>query len=383
MANPEHLAILKQGVEAWNKWRLENPQIRPDLGNSHLRELKCAEQTISNERTAVDFNDVNLFAKELYGANFGGASLSGAYLTRAYLATAKFHNANLHHAYLRCANLTGANLVGADLSEVDLLVAELYGANLGGASLRGAYLGGANFSAADLKGADLTGAYMNGTRVAACDLSNTKGLETVVHGGPSSIGIDTLYISRGKIPDKFLRDAGVPEDVIEHLLPLMRTGPPIQWHSCFISHSTKDEEFARRLHARMREAGLRVWFAPEDVKGGDKLYDQISRAIQYHDKLLVVLSESSIKSEWVMTEIRKAREVEKKESRRKLFPIRLVDFNTLRTWTCFDADTGKDLAVEVREYFIPDFSNWKNHDAFEAAFAKLLKDLRAEDSKKA
>jgi hypothetical protein len=86
-------------------------------------------------------------------------------------------------------------------------------------------------------------------------------------------------------------------------------------------------------------------------------------------------------SQWVMTEIRKARETEKKEKRRKLFPIRLCDFATLRDWTCFDADTGKDLAVEVHEYFIPDFSNWKNHDAFESAFARLKKDLEAENSK--
>ena len=64
-----------------------------------------------------------------------------------------------------------------------------------------------------------------------------------------------------------------------------------------------------------------------------------------------------------MTEIRKARAQEKKENRRKLFPIRLMDYDTLRDWTCFDADTGKDLAVEVREYYIPDFSNWKNQDA--------------------
>jgi len=83
-----------------------------------------------------------------------------------------------------------------------------------------------------------------------------------------------------------------------------------------------------------------------------------------------------------MTEIRKAREVEKKEKRRKLFPIRLTNFETLRNWTCFDADTGKDLAVEVRQYFALDFSNWKNHDAFESAFARLKKDLEDENSKK-
>jgi len=50
----------------------------------------------------------------------------------------------------------------------------------------------------------------------------------------------------------------------------------------------------------------------------------------------------------------------------------------LKDWKCFDSDIGKDLAVELREYFIPDFSNWKDHDAFEAAFARLQKDLKEE-----
>jgi hypothetical protein len=61
-----------------------------------------------------------------------------------------------------------------------------------------------------------------------------------------------------------------------------------------------------------------------------------------------------------------------------MFPIRLVDFEAIRNWQCFDADIGKDSAVEVREYFIRDFSNWKDHDSFEAAFAGLLRDLKAE-----
>ncbi|MFL6282532.1 MAG: hypothetical protein ACJ74Q_05135 [Pyrinomonadaceae bacterium] len=71
-----------------------------------------------------------------------------------------------------------------------------------------------------------------------------------------------------------------------------------------------------------------------------------------------------------------------KESRRKLFPIRLVDYETLQAWECFDADTGEDLASEVRQYFIPDFSNWKEHDAFERAFERLLRDLRAEEARR-
>ncbi len=89
---------------------------------------------------------------------------------------------------------------------------------------------------------------------------------------------------------------------------------------------------------------------------------------------------NAVGSEWVKTETRKARKAEIKEGKRKLFPIRLVDFKTIREWKCFDADSGKDLGVEIREYFIPDFSNWKEHDSFEAAFQRLLKDLKADES---
>ena len=152
--------------------------------------------------------------------------------------------------------------------------------------------------------------------------------------------------------------------------------------SCFISYSSKDEEFARQLHRRMCDAHLRVWFAPEDIQGGQKLHEQIETAIRAHDKLLIVLSEASLQSEWVMTELRKAFKAEQQSGKRKLFPVRLVDYDTLRAWECPDSSSGKDLAEELRQYFIPDFSHWKEHDPFETAFARLLKDLRAEERAK-
>ena len=83
-----------------------------------------------------------------------------------------------------------------------------------------------------------------------------------------------------------------------------------------------------------------------------------------------------MKSEWVKTEIAKARKREVREKRQVLFPIRLCSFEALRDWECFDADTGKDSAREIREYYIPDFSNWKDHDSYQEAFARLLRDLK-------
>jgi hypothetical protein len=344
MANPEHLEILKQGVEAWNKWRLEHGDVIPDLRGAVLRD--------------ADLSDSD-------------ADLRVVFLT----------NANLHGAKLIGANLCAADLRGADLTDASLNFADLRVVNLANANLSGAQLVITNFTGANLRGVDFTDAKMDRTRFVDNDLSEVKGLETVKHLGPSSIGIDTLYKSGGKIPEVFLRGCGVPDDFIAFIPSHFGVQQAIQFYSCFISYSTRDEEFARRLYSRMRDEKLRVWFAPEEMKGGQKLYEQIERAIQLHDRLLLVLSESSMQSEWVMNEVQRARETEVREGRRKLFPISIVEFEKVKAWRRFDADTGKDLAKEVREYFIPDFSNWKEHDAFEKAFERLLRDLRAEEAR--
>ncbi len=57
----------------------------------------------------------------------------------------------------------------------------------------------------------------------------------------------------------------------------------------------------------------------------------------------------------------------------------MTSFETIKEWTCFDADTGRDMAREIREYFIPDFSGWKDHDSFEAEFTRLLDSLKASE----
>ncbi len=85
-------------------------------------------------------------------------------------------------------------------------------------------------------------------------------------------------------------------------------------------------------------------------------------------------------SEWVQTEIADARQKELKECRRVLFPISLVPFEKIRSWICFDADIGKDSARELREYFIPNFSNWLDRYSYKTAFDRLLMDLKADSS---
>ena len=74
--------------------------------------------------------------------------------------------------------------------------------------------------------------------------------------------------------------------------------------------------------------------------------------------------------------LRLARRREKKEGRRILFPVRLAPFEEFKDWELFDADAVKDTAAEIREYFIPDFTNWKDHDSFEVAYKRLMKDFK-------
>ncbi len=315
----------------------------------------------------------------LSSADLSGAMLSHADFTDADLSRADLRSADLCKANLSKATLTDTNLFSANLNDANLSGAELFGADLRNADLRNANMRSAclfwtNLSGAKMEGSSVEGAQCSRTVWGETDLSLVSGLGEIKHEGPSVLDVVTLQKTEGGIPQAFLEGCGVPDNWITYLPSLI--GKAIDLYSCFISYSHEDEEFCKRLHSRMRDDKLRVWYAPEDMKSGQKIHEQIDTAIRLHDKLLVVLSEYSMKSEWVTTEVRKARKREVKEGKRILFPIRMVPFDVIRDWEAFDADTGKDMAVEIREYFIPDFSNWKDHDSFEAAYQRLMKDLK-------
>jgi hypothetical protein len=224
-------------------------------------------------------------------------------------------------------NLAGSNLAGAKLYRADLRSADLCGANLNEADLRGAdlrntNLWGANLRGAELRGADLTRAVLRGTVFGATTLSEVKGLDQCRHVGPSIVDFETLKNS-GPLPIAFLRSVGLPDNLIEYLPSLLNEA--IQFYSCFISYSTKDEDFANRLHADLQNKGVRCWFARHDLPIGGKILDEIDVAIQSRDKVLLVLSEHSIKSDWVEDEVTKGFEEERKRGQIVLFPVRLDD----------------------------------------------------------
>jgi hypothetical protein len=146
MSIPEHLAMLRRGVEAWNHWHL------------HERPLVLARPS------------------PIYGQ---GPDLSGADLQQAMLAGINFSATNL-----RGANLSQADVHGADLGLADLRGAILQGANLCQSSLA-ADLRGADLREARLAGADLRGSWLNAqTRLEGVLLQDAE------HGSARVAGLD-------------------------------------------------------------------------------------------------------------------------------------------------------------------------------------------------
>jgi hypothetical protein len=189
MADSEQIKRLKKGHLSWDKWRSSNPGVWPDLVGADLQGM------------------------DLSGFNF---------------YTADLRDANLSSCNLKRTDLKGSVLIRKNLSSTDLSYAELVYANLNGANL---------------KGAKLDFATMGTTILTDNDLRGVHGLEKIQHHGRSHVGVDTIYRSQGEIPKIFLRSVGIPDIFIEYMASL--TQQPIEFHSCFISYSSKDCKFVK------------------------------------------------------------------------------------------------------------------------------------------
>ena len=357
MADEKHWMKLLTGVAAWNEWRAGNPNVTPLLEGALLA------------------------GTNLCNANLEGANLSGAYLSGTNLGPANLSYANLSKADLSDANLLLANLSYANLSGANLLLTNLSSANLADANLARANLTMTNLSGATLSGTVMTDSLASTTWFVGLSLKGITGLSLIKHTAPSYISIDTLERTAadlGKDATKqeqhgvelFLENAGVPKEYIEFFRS--RIGQRIQFYSCFISYSTKDQAFADRLHSDLRQKGIRCWLATEDLRIGDKFRTRINEAIRAHDKLMVVLSQESVKSSWVEEEVEAAFERETRDGGTVLFPISLDDAVM---------DSNEAWAASIRRIrHIGDFRRWKDHDEYTKSLERLVRDLRPENA---
>lgn len=395
MDRETYRARLKQGVEVWNIWRKSHPDIIPDLHSTDLHGWDLREAVLDR----VDLRGANLYQADLRGAVLRGARLDDSFLIEACLQGADFREATLENARLnyadlrgaimraafikggtvKCANLscadlassnfTGANLIDANLTGANLIDANLTGAELFGADLSESRLVFATFQSTFVKNACFRNATFGSTKIGGTDLSGAKALETAVHAGPSTIGVDTIYLSGGKISDEFLRNCGVPDLFIDYANSLI--GNPISYYSCFISHSSQDSRFVDRLCKDLKASHVPTWYFPQNARWGETVWGEIDRNIRLYDKLVLVCSENSLQSQPVLAEIERALQREQAEKKNVLFPI-TIDDHIFNDW---DHERKADVIKKI----VGDFRDW-NHGTkeYQESFQRLLSNLNAE-----
>jgi hypothetical protein len=141
-----------------------------------------------------------------------------------------------------------------------------------------------------------------------------------------------------------------------------------QYHSCFISYSSQDSAFAEKLYSDLKAAGVTCWFAPEDLPIGAKTRPALDTAVLAQNKLLLILSQSSVASDWVEQEVETAFAKERQTGVLVLFPIRLDD-------AVFALQAGWAAHIK-RTRNIGDFRNWLDEQAYQKVLQRILRDLK-------
>jgi uncharacterized protein YjbI with pentapeptide repeats len=321
-------------------------------------------------------NPCHLYHANLIQANLSRALLNGANLRGANLSGADLYNADLDRAVLSDAKETGANLAGANLSRAILTGSNLNRASLTRTALVNAIFEGTDFFEAVLHNPDLTGTRFGGsimgyTVFQDCDMSRVEGLGQVRHDAPSTVGIDTLFRSGGKIDEQFLLGAGIPEALVEFQRSLQ--GVEISRESRFISCSAEDLSFAQALQQDLRARGIRCWLFPENARGNalvDRLstsdQEEVERGVRAYDKMVVVCSQAALDSETIRNDIIGAKELQQSQDRWILFLVAPDD--------AVAQPRGRGLARNLSgEHVVFDLRDRdSNSEAYQGGLARLV-----------
>ena len=431
MAETDHVSLARAGANAIARWReltfrspntrlpryelgyrLEDraasetftPEFiygRPplDLSGSFLSSIKLPGADLRHD----DLSGADLTGADLRMADLSGANLTGAHLFRATMPRATLARAQLVGCFLGRANLSGATMIqaqlkGADLSYAALSYADLESADLSGADLTSTDLSWANLTDADLRGAslttttllmaDLTGADLRearlvksnmestvllrakagGTLFANCDLRSTIGLDTVLHAAPSTIALDTLARSGGRIPRKFLQGAGVAEPLMaaqDAMTSERRAFPTV-----LLIGSLADTGLTERLRHALASEKIPSWalYADDEdaLNSGEASLDHVV----YYDRLALLCTDAALENPLTS---RYFAELMRSTGHGAATPLAALGFGGLFY------ERQDRLCSGLRQGDALDFRGWDNAGDWERAVEALVRLLAAPD----
>ena len=353
-------------------------------------EIADAFETARRTVTAPRLKSFDFTGADLSGIDFTTSVFHGAFNT--VLIGADFRNAQLRGCRfesvdLACANLRGSDLTGANLAGSNLYSTLLESANLDGATLDHANLVSAELHETRIGTASFASARFGLTSHIGLDLSRARGLSDVEHVHPSAFDSDTFRLTANGMahasdPERseilrFFLSAGVDEQVLSVVRSWI--GKPIEFFSAFISHSSLDKMFARRLYDDLRGLGVKCWFDEKQVLPGDDILTEIDRGVRMWDRLILICSRNSLSARtgwWVEQELQRALDKERKMRDKVCKPYMAFIPITIDDFVFSDWDSPNRATVLARH--VGDFRNWKNADAYADALEKLKRALDRE-----
>ena len=257
MVNQKHLRILKQGAKVWNDWRNQYPEIRPNLMHVHLDSIGYVNQNGKEIKTNKEY---------LRGVNLSNADLRDTNLWKVDLSYADLRGANLQGSYMRDTNF--------------------YRANLSGAKFVRCILRSTIFTSTCLDETDFSNSEISLAEFYFTDISRAKGFDTC-HTLDPVINITTIFLSKGRLSEAFLRGASVPPALIAYSKSLadpkretVKSISILKQESIklFYCYAREDEvlreKLAKHLHAMERE-GLIVEWCDRQISAGQDYKQEI------------------------------------------------------------------------------------------------------------
>jgi uncharacterized protein YjbI with pentapeptide repeats len=380
VANPEHLAKLKEGVDAWNRWRKQNPHVRPWLANADLSGFRLSQANLS----WTGLREAKLREAILDRGNFRKADLEGVDASRCSAIRADFSEANLRQVRFEKATLSSSVFTSAQFRKARLVEANFSFATLSGTKI----------SRCSVENTDFANAQLYEVFFIDLDMSSTRGLEMCKHHGPSAIDYRTLRRSSG-LPRDFLRGCGLSDweiagaemsrpnlsvqEVTDIGNRLIEARKKKQYVSCFISYSHRDKAFAEKLLGALQGEGIRCWLDEKEIRPGDDIAESIDRALQRGDKVLLCCSVHSLNSYWCDRELAIALEKEERLTKSHSRPTLVIIPLDLDGYLYDEAWRGAYRA-ENRRRLASDFKNWESSESdFQKKVKDVIRALRIED----
>jgi uncharacterized protein YjbI with pentapeptide repeats len=342
------------------------------------------------------FENVNFSLSNLNGANLSGLILSSVVFFRANLENAIITNAEvisgdfreshliladlsesiLNLADFSLANLSGINLKGSNLRNTIFMQSNLQGANLSYAILYETNFERANLNQVDFRfarfnNANLTGTYTGNSSFGNnyfinTDFSKTTKLENCKFYGPCILDIHTLKKSTN-LPLNFLIGCGLPNYIISNVSNLFKNS--IKNQSYFISCSSEDEIFAKKLYTDLQKNGIRCWFLPDQYYiNHDRTSDVnalIYNAINLDVKIILVISKNLSNKIWINAEIQQL--IHHDTETKILIPI-IIDKE-------FFIDQNEWYSSLKSKWNILDFIFWRNEIKYQKSISQLIRKI--------